>query len=76
MKIINTGVFVVTVAVVDAVIVAVVAVVVAVCWYLHAVLECAEVTDLCSKDEVSELRVCKENDEEHDSKTSDVFSTL
>jgi hypothetical protein len=44
--------------------------------YLHAVLERAEVTDLCTENEVSKLCVRKEDDEEHDSKSSNIFGTL
>ena len=43
---------------------------------LHGVLEGAEVTDLCTEHQVSELRISQENDEEHDSKTTNVFCAL
>ena len=43
---------------------------------LHAGFESAEVLDLCSKDEVSPLSVGQKDDEEHNSKSSDVFCAL
>ena len=44
--------------------------------HLHAVPKCAEVSDLRTKDQVTKLGVREEYDEEHDSKTSDVFGAL
>lgn len=44
--------------------------------HLHAVLEGAEVAHLRSEDEVSKLGVREEDDEEHDSESSDIFGAL
>lgn len=44
--------------------------------YLHAITKCAEVTNLSTKDQVAKLSICEENNEEHDGKTSNIFSTL
>lgn len=41
----------------------------------HAGLESAEVIELCPEHQVSQLCVCQEHDEEHDSKPQQVFST-
>lgn len=42
---------------------------------IHAVLETGKLFNLRPKDQVAELSVGKENDEEHDGKSSDVFGT-
>lgn len=42
---------------------------------IHAVLKSRKVTDLWPEDEVAELRIGKENDEEHDGKSNDVLGT-
>ena len=43
---------------------------------LHGVLEGAEVPNLSTKDQVTQLRVGKKDDEEHDSKATNVFGAL
>lgn len=40
----------------------------------HAVKVCREISNLGSKDKVTPLGVSQENDEEHDSKTSNILS--
>lgn len=40
----------------------------------HAGLEGAEVVKLCAEHQVCQLRVCQEDDEEHDGKPQQVFS--
>ena len=44
--------------------------------YLHAVLECAEVLDLCTKQQVAQLRVGEEDDEEHYREPCNVLGAL
>ena len=44
--------------------------------YLHAITKFTEVTNLCTEDQVAKLSICKEDDEEHDGKTSNIFGTL
>ena len=41
----------------------------------HAVSVCREISDLGTKDKVTPLGISQENDEEHDSKTSNILST-
>ena len=43
--------------------------------YSHGCIEALEVTDLCTKDEVAELRERQEDDEEHDSEASKILGT-
>ena len=45
-------------------------------WYLHGVLEGAEVTHLSAKHKVTQLRIREKDDEEHDCKSANVFGAL
>ena len=45
-------------------------------WYLHGVLEGAEVPHLSTKDKVTQLCIREKDDEEHDCETTDVFGAL
>ena len=44
-------------------------------YHSHGIAETAEVFDLGAEDEITELSEGKEDDEEHDSKTSQILST-
>lgn len=44
-------------------------------FYLHAVLESAEVINLSAKDKIGQLSICQENDEKHNCKANDIFDT-
>ncbi len=43
--------------------------------YSHSIVKAAEVTNLSTEDEVAKLSEGQEDDEKHDSKTSQILST-
>ena len=43
---------------------------------LHGVLKCAEAFDLDTECQVTQLRVSKEDDEEHDGETGNILGTM
>lgn len=45
-------------------------------WYLHGVLEGAEVAHLSAKHKITQLCVREKDDEEHDCKSTNVFGAL
>lgn len=42
-------------------------------FYLHAVLESAEVINLSAKDKIGQLCICQEDDKKHNCKANDIF---